>query len=141
MAPSTGLVCPLCSVNLAGNPPDRCPGCRGDLRPLRRVGELADRHFNEAVRAARARHWGVAAERLAVTLALAPEDVDALVLLGKIRWHQGQRENARSVWTDALRLDPSRQDAQAGLAHAEAALARGATRSRTRARTNHGRSR
>jgi tetratricopeptide (TPR) repeat protein len=140
MAPTTGLVCPLCSVELAGIPTDRCPGCRGDLRPLRRIGELADHHFNAAVQAARARRWGVAAEHLAVTLALAPDDVDALVLLGKVRWHEGQRENSRSAWKEALRLDPNRQDARAGVAHSEAALANAASQTRSRARSRDRRS-
>lgn len=136
-----GLVCPLCRAELAG-PPDRCPRCGGDLRPLQRVGELADCRFNAAVQAARDRHWTVAAEHLAVTLALAPDDVGALVLLGKVRWGEGQRENARAAWAEALRLDPDHEAARACLEHAEAALARAANRpgsgARKRRRRSHG---
>jgi hypothetical protein len=79
--------CPLCGWQ----PPsfdDRCARCDGDLRPLRAVAELGDRHFNEAVTLARRRRWREAAEHLAVTLALAPDDVEALVLLGKVRLRQ-----------------------------------------------------
>jgi tetratricopeptide (TPR) repeat protein len=139
MTTAAGLVCPLCRAELAGLP-DRCPGCGGDLRPLARVGELADCHFTAAVRAVRDRRWGTAAEHLAVTLALAPDDVDALVLLGKVRWREGQRENARAAWADALRLDPNREVARVGVEHADAALTRTEARSGSGARSRGQRS-
>jgi ribonuclease D len=113
----TGQVCPLCE-QAAQAPAERCAACHSDLRPLLRLTDLADWHFNQAVIAARARSWTVAAEHLAVTLALNPDDVDGLVLLGKTRYHQRQRRLARQAWERAHHLAPGRPDITAALAAA-----------------------
>ncbi|MGH3795779.1 MAG: hypothetical protein ACRDSP_12920 [Pseudonocardiaceae bacterium] len=90
----------------------RCPGCGADLRPLVQVVDLANYHFNEALRAARAGDWHRAAEYGAVTLALQPDDVDAIVLLAKISRGQGRRERSRQLWQRASALAPRRADIQ-----------------------------
>lgn len=111
-APAPPLpACPLCGAQLLVLA-KRCQSCDGGLLPLLRVTELADAYFNRAVAAARDKKWWQAAEHLAVTLALREDDVDALVLLGKIRHGQKQRELALAAWQEALRLAPDRADAK-----------------------------
>jgi hypothetical protein len=94
------VVCPLCGADLR-ELSELCPTCRGDLRPLRGVANLADHHFNEAVRAARTGRWSVAAEHHTATLAISPRDVDAMVLLGKVRYRQARYAAAAEIWRDA----------------------------------------
>jgi hypothetical protein len=66
---------------------------------------------------ARARRWHRAAEHLAVTRALSPNDVDAIVLLAKVRYRQqgGQRAEAGHLLQRALELAPDREDVRAAL--------------------------
>ncbi|MGH3717775.1 MAG: tetratricopeptide repeat protein [Pseudonocardiaceae bacterium] len=92
-----------------------CPGCGGDLRPLVQVVDLANHHFNEALRAARAGDWHRAAEQGTVTLALRPDDADAVVLLAKIARRQGRRDRSQQLWRRALELAPQRPDIQRAL--------------------------
>ncbi|MGH3784984.1 MAG: hypothetical protein ACRDRG_00160 [Pseudonocardiaceae bacterium] len=103
--------CPLCGVQLMVLS-ERCRSCGGGLVSLLRVVEMADAYFNQAVAAARERKWWLAAEHLAVTLALRPDDVDALVLHGKVRGQGKQRELAVAACQEALRLAPDRADAK-----------------------------
>lgn len=110
--PGPGLLCPLCrepSAQLS----DSCARCGGDLTPLAILGNLADHHFNRAVAAARTKDWEEAAEHLAVSLALRPDDVEAIVLLGKARFRRNRRSDAAALWGEALRLEPGRVDVQA----------------------------
>ncbi|RFU86835.1 hypothetical protein DY218_10195 [Streptomyces triticagri] len=81
------LTCPACHKALPGLPA-HCYACHADLTPLRHLRALADHHFNQAVRAARARHWATASEHLARTLLLNPTDTEAQTLLTKVRHHQ-----------------------------------------------------
>ena len=109
--------CPLCGAQLLALS-ERCPSCGGGLLALLRVAELADAYFNRAVSAAQEDKWWQAAEHLAVTLALRPDDVDALVLLGKIRCqqrHEGSRGQAVAAWEEALRLAPDRTDIKSAI--------------------------
>ncbi|WP_152991387.1 hypothetical protein [Frankia sp. R43] len=94
MASGAPVVCPLCGGRLAGLVA-RCPACRGDLSALVAVQDLADHRFNEAVRAARERRWDEAAAALAATLAITPDDTEALGLLRKVRYHQRQASRHR----------------------------------------------
>lgn len=112
--------CPGCGRQLTALA-DRCPWCETDLRPLTRAVEMADRYFNQAVEAAKAEMWDVAAEHLAVALALRPQDAGALVLLGKVRFLQGHHEAASAAWTGALSLSPGLEEAKLGIAKLEAA--------------------
>jgi len=73
---------------------------------------MADAYFNLAVAAARKKEWWLAAEHLAVTLALRANDVDALVLLGKVRGYGKEPALAVAAGEEALRLEPDRADAQ-----------------------------
>ncbi|MGH3941991.1 MAG: hypothetical protein ACRDTG_25895 [Pseudonocardiaceae bacterium] len=116
---TSAFACPWCRRALAAVSP-QCPGCAGDLRPLVQVMDLANGHFNEAVRAARAGDWHRAAEQVAVTLALQPEDLDAIVLLAKISRRQGRAERARQLWQRALELAPDRLDLQRAAAQSAA---------------------
>ncbi|KMS70333.1 hypothetical protein ACM01_32050 [Streptomyces viridochromogenes] len=108
--------CPLCGRTLRAPAPE-CPVCRGDLRPLAQVAALADEHFNKAVVLARAQQWHGAAESLAVTRALSPNDVDAIVLLAKVRYRQrgGRRAEVRQLLERALELAPDREDVRSAL--------------------------
>lgn len=74
--------------------------------------DLANHYFNQAVRAARAGDWHRAAEQGAVTLALHPDDVDAIVLLAKVSRRQGRSDRSRQLWQRALELAPQRPDVQ-----------------------------
>ncbi|ORT53642.1 tetratricopeptide repeat protein [Streptomyces sp. CB03238] len=111
--------CPLCGRTLTAPVPE-CPVCRGDLRPLAQIAALADEYFNKAVALARAQQWHSAAEHLAVTRALSPNDVDAIVLLAKVRYRQrgGRRAEARQLLQRALDLAPDREDVRAALEEA-----------------------
>jgi tetratricopeptide (TPR) repeat protein len=113
------LNCPLCGRTLTA-PASECPVCRGDLRPLAQIAALADEHFNKAVALARAEQWHRAAEHLAVTRALSPNDVDAIVLLAKVRYRQrgGQRAEATQLLRRALELAPDREDVRSALEEA-----------------------
>jgi len=73
---------------------------------------MADVYFNQAVAAAREKNWWLAAEHLAVTLALRADDVDALVLLGKVRGNGKEPGLAVAACQEALRLEPDRADAK-----------------------------
>jgi tetratricopeptide (TPR) repeat protein len=116
LAPQPASVpsCPHCSTALAALP-DRCSRCAGDLRPLARIVDLADRRFNDGLAAARRRRWREAAEHLAVTLALRPDDAGAWLLLGKVRFRQHDRVAARAAIEQALRIAPDHADALAAL--------------------------
>lgn len=103
--------CPLCGVQLVVLS-ERCDACGGALVSLLRVVEMADAYFNQAVVAAREEQWWLAAEHLAVTLALRADDVDALVLLGKVRGRGKHPALAVAACEEALRLDPGRADAK-----------------------------
>jgi hypothetical protein len=111
----TVQICPLCEKP-APELTERCAECDGDLRPLLRLADLADWHFNQAVVAAHAKNWTIAADHLAVTLALNSDDVDSLVLLGKVRHHQHQHSLARQAWEQAHHMAPDRPDIAAALA-------------------------
>lgn len=111
-APARPLpACPLCGEQLAILS-ERCQSCGGGLGPLLSVVEMADAYFNLAVAAARNKQWWRAAEHLAVTLALRADDVEALVLLGKVRGHGKQPALAVDACQQALRLVPDHPDAQ-----------------------------
>jgi tetratricopeptide (TPR) repeat protein len=114
-APTGAIDCPRCRRRTALRA--SCSTCGTDLQPLLRTAALADEYFNRALSQARRLQWQDAAEHLAVVLALRPSDVDALVLLAKVRHRQGRRraEEAKSLWQRALELDPDRQDARAAL--------------------------
>ena len=109
--PLPAPACPLCGVQLVVLS-ERCQSCGGGLGPLLRVVEMADAYFNLAVAAARKKEWWLAAEHLAVTLALRANDVDALVLLGKVRGYGKEPALAVAAGEEALRLEPDRADAQ-----------------------------
>lgn len=111
------VTCPRCRRHLPSAVP-RCPHCATDLRPLVQLAALADRHFNDGVRAALAGRWNRAAEHVAVTLSLQPDDLDAVVLLAKIALRQGRRERSRRLWEQALGLAPHRDDIRAVVAQA-----------------------
>ena len=110
------LDCPLCGRPLAALTA-RCPMCQGDLGPLAQLAALADEHYNRAVALARDHQWQGAAEQLAVTRALRPNDVEAIVLLAKVRYRQGGRRRAEAarLLRQALDLAPDRADVRAAL--------------------------
>lgn len=68
------MTCPHCleEIDLA----ESCSMCHGDLRPLLRVSDFADWHFNRSLASP-----SVAAESLAITLAIRPGDEEAARLL------------------------------------------------------------
>lgn len=108
-------LCPLCQHSVSATT-EQCASCGGDLRPLLRAVEVAYKHYNEAVRAARARRWADAMQSLAVTLALVPDDTDALVLLGKVHYWQGRRKQAKDTFQRALLTEPRHALASQALA-------------------------
>jgi lipoprotein NlpI len=109
----TGLTrCPYCTADVAARVP-ACPACAGDLSPLARVAELADREFNRGLDAARTRDWAMAREHLAVAVALDPDDTEALTLLGTVRFRHGDRDRAAEAWDAVLRREPDHAGARA----------------------------
>ncbi|MGO4425117.1 hypothetical protein AB4Z54_42145, partial [Streptomyces sp. MCAF7] len=126
---------PLCGRTLTA-PTLQCPECRGDLRPLAQIAALADEHFNKAVALARAQQWHSAAEHLAVTRALSPNDVDAIVLLAKVRYRQRgrQRAEARQLMERALELAPDREDVRSAVEEAARPQRQGQQRQQRRQR-------
>ncbi|MYW02930.1 hypothetical protein [Streptomyces sp. SID3343] len=94
------ITCPLCRHRIA-DLSERCPSCGGDLAALAGLVDLADRHFNDAVRAARVGRWNTSAEHLAVTLALNPADAEARQLLTKVRYHQDPKTLPNRLWHKA----------------------------------------
>jgi hypothetical protein len=83
----THVICPSCQRRLA-TLVSPCPDCAADLSPLVALRDLADRHFNQAVQRVRLGHWNLAAESLAVVLALDTHDLEAQALLETVRSHQ-----------------------------------------------------
>lgn len=72
------MTCPHCleEIVLA----ESCSMCHGDLRPLLRVSDFADWHFNRSQTSPE-----LAAESLAITLAVRPGDEEAARLLELLR--------------------------------------------------------
>ena len=138
-APDTGPpgrplpACPLCGVQLVVLS-ERCQSCGGGLVSLLRVIEMADVYFNQAVAAAREKNWWLAAEHLAVTLALRADDVDALVLLGKVRGNGHEPGLAVAACQEALRLEPDHTDAKLVLDRFSPPPPKGRSRRRKRKR-------
>jgi len=94
--------------------------------------DLADQHFNQAVAAAREKAWQTAAEHLTVTLALRPDDVEGLVLFGKVRYHQRRRKLAIELWRRALDLAPHLSDVQLAIDNTVTAKPASSRQSKTR---------
>jgi tetratricopeptide (TPR) repeat protein len=82
----------------------------------------------------------ILAERHArAALALAPEDVGALTLLGGALVRQGRGDEACAVWQEAIRVDPTYETAKAALMHhLDAELSMGALRPFFRRTLQHG---
>lgn len=112
--------CPYCGEEQLARV-GRCPRCDGDLAPLHRVAELADRSFNAGLDAAGRREWAAARECLAVAVALDPSDTGAAVLLGKLRFQHGDRDLAIETWSGVLRIDPDHAGALAAIEYARTA--------------------
>ena len=118
------FVCPSCGSGITVDI-DKCRTCDVDLRPLIRVASMADLYYNRAVADARERQWNRAAENLAVALALRPDDVDALVLMGKVRVYQADVDAALEVWERVRNLDPVRNGVEDAVSSLKQAMENG----------------
>ena len=117
-AEKRSLVCPVCSATVAEGR-SSCPRCKEDLTGLVLMDDAAPNQYNQGLDAVRQGKLEDAAEHLLAALALDPDHVPALVVLGKVRAQQQRYEQAIGYWRRALELDPENRAAQAGIAKAE----------------------
>jgi nucleoid-associated protein YgaU len=112
------LVCPVCNASVAAGR-SSCPRCEEDLTGLVLLDDAAPNQYNQGLDAVRQGKPEEAAEHLLAALALDPDHVPALVVLGKVRAQQQRYEQAIGYWRRASELDPENRAAQAGIAKAE----------------------
>jgi outer membrane protein OmpA-like peptidoglycan-associated protein len=84
--------------------------------------DLPDLYYNQALELAQSGSLPLARDKLLATLTLAPDMVDAHVLLGKVYAQLSQYQPAIACWETALKLSPDHIAAQAGMAKARALL-------------------
>ena len=112
------LVCPVCNASVAEGR-SSCPRCEEDLTGLVLMDDAAPNQYNQGLDAVRQEKLEEAAGHLLAALALDPDHVPALVVLGKVRAQQQRYDQAIGYWRRALELDPENRAAQAGIAKAE----------------------
>ena len=142
------ITCPACGTSQTEGTRE-CRQCQADLSLLVEFDNLAQSFYDQGVRLAprtlkdpstplraglrgpeRAKfeaNLEAAIRAIEAALALEPEHVDALVVLGKLRAQQKRYQEALSAWQRALELapegSPAREKAQAAIAKAEILLA------------------
>ena len=89
------------------------------------LNELPAIYYNRAVQLAREGALPEARDKVLVALELAPEMVDAHLVLGKISAQLGDYQRAIAAWRDALELDPDNETCKAGIRKAEELRGRG----------------
>lgn len=117
------MQCPICPRSDIPDDAAACPACGADLQPLRRVREMGQVAYNEAVHLARLGAADAALGRAAAALAIDGSLVPARTLLGKLLWQQGNRRAALHQLEQAAALAPADSDLRrlrAGLRRAEA---------------------
>jgi len=98
-----------------------CPNCRADLGALRRIRGLAASYYNQGLQAARAGSYEAAERSLHTAIGLDEGLARARVLLGKLLWRQGRREEAEREWQEATAASPGDESIVELLAQAQAA--------------------
>ncbi len=121
------ITCPACGTSQTEGTRE-CRQCQADLSLLVEFDGLAQSFYDQGVRVAKSGENLEAAVRfIEAALALEPEHVEALVVLGKLRAQQQRYQEAMSAWQRALELapdgSPAREKARAAIARAETLLA------------------
>jgi len=102
------MKCPVCGYEDYNG--GKCPSCGTNATNLLRLSEIPDAYYNKAVELIKKDHIEEAKEALIATIRLNPDDVDALILLGKVCAEAGDYERAVVYWNKALRLDENRTE-------------------------------
>lgn len=118
------MKCPVCPTTEVPREARTCPNCGVDLTPVRRLHELADRWFNEALVLSERGEYSQALEKLLGALQLDGEPARIRLLIGKILWRLGRRDEAITYWRWVLEKDPAHPEAKRLLEVAERELPR-----------------
>lgn len=110
----SNFVCPVCQYVLPSNM-SICPNCEEDVTALAHVHLRAQIAYNEGLRQAQAGKLDSAIMWLQQATQIAPDNVRALVVLGKLYAQQARFTQAHHIWEHVLQLEPSNHAAQAGL--------------------------
>lgn len=97
--------CPICG-HLEVT--DKCPRCGTDLTNWGRLSELPYAYFNRAVNFINEGKLHQAKESLFTVIGLYPNNVEALILLGKVNAEMGTYDEAITYWERAKKLDESK---------------------------------
>lgn len=100
--------CPVCEYKDYNG--GKCPSCGIDSTSLLRLSEFPSIYYNKAVELIKQERLEEAKEALTTTTELNPEDVDTLILLGKVCAETGDYEKAVLYWDKASRLDANRSE-------------------------------
>lgn len=99
--------CPVCGKSDVDN---KCPQCRTDLTNWGRLIELPSAYYNRAVHMIKEGKLWEAKVALFTAIGLSPEDVEALILLGKVCAEMGNYEEAITYWEKAKKLDENKAE-------------------------------
>jgi osmotically-inducible protein OsmY len=88
---------------------------RPDPELVHILQDIPHLYYNEALRLAKDRDPAGARDRLLAALALNPEMIDALVVLGKVNAQSGRYDEAITNWKRVLELQPENEAAQSAL--------------------------
>lgn len=111
--------CPICPRREIPPGVEICPGCGADLSPLVLLAELPLVYCNRALEYhARGDPQGAVASA-GCALALEPRCAAAAILLGKLLWHSGRKEQALAHWSEVAEREPDNTEAARLLAAAE----------------------
>lgn len=97
------MKCPVCDYKdyISGS----CPSCGTDSSTLIRLSELPHIYYNKAVELIEKDRLEESKEALIAANELAPNDVEALILLGRVCAELGNYEKALLYWDNVQRID------------------------------------
>lgn len=100
--------CPVCEYKDYNG--GKCPSCGIDSTSILRLSEFPSIYYNKAVELIKQDRLEEAKEALITTTLFNSEDVDALILLGKVCAETGDYEKAIFSWEKASGLDESKAE-------------------------------
>jgi hypothetical protein len=104
------LDCPVCPRGALPAGTLVCPNCETALTPLWRLRELGTRYYNDGLDAARRGDAEAAIRKLCCALELGADEISTRLLLGKLLWRTGQREQAAAHWRAVEFAAPDRAE-------------------------------
>lgn len=100
--------CPVCEYsNYNGG---KCPSCGTDATNLVRLSELPNVYYNKAIELIKKDKLKEAQEALVTAVGVASDDVDSIILLGKVSAEIGEYEKAVLYLNRAVELDKGREE-------------------------------